>query len=261
MQASRYFTFTAIGGSLRHYQPPQQRLHNSYKMNSFVAGSSSSTRGSSLDRRRRLNQRWVRTLPAILAFREDLARRGIRLVVIPMPGKPSVYPEKLTWRTGFSSPTRDLIVRLREAGVETPDLFEIFETKPPGGSYYLSRDTHWSGDAARIAAEVVARRIRHLGWADPGSTEYDAKPVWVKRRGDIMRMMRAPQLEQRFPPERVRCEQVIRRDTGEFYQDDPIRRCLSWATASCASTRGMNRVPPDLSLTWRASCIARSRRS
>jgi hypothetical protein len=165
-------------------------------------------------------------VPAILAFREELARRGIRLMVIPMPGKPSVYPEKLTRRTGFRSPTRDLIVRLREAGVETPDLFEIFETKPPGASYYLSRDTHWSGDAARIAAEAVARRIRNLGWVDPGSTEYDAKPVWVKRRGDIMRMMQAPQLEQRFPPERVRCEQVIRRETGEFYQDDPHSQVL-----------------------------------
>jgi len=158
---------------------------------------------------------------AILAFREELAQRGIRLMVIPMPGKPSVYPEKLTRRSGFRSPTRDVIARLREAGVETADLFEMFGTKPPGSSYYLSRDTHWSGDAARIAAAAVARRIYELGWADSGSTEYETKPVLVKRRGDIMRMMQAPQLERQFPPEQVRCEQVVRRDTGEFYQDDP----------------------------------------
>lgn len=89
---------------------------------------------------------------AILAFREELARRGIRLMIIPMPGKPSVYPEKLTRRNGFRSPTRDWIARLRVAGVETPDLFEIFATKSPEGPYYLRRDTHWSGDAARIGA-------------------------------------------------------------------------------------------------------------
>ena len=158
---------------------------------------------------------------AILAFREELARRGIRLMVIPMPGKPSVYPEKLTRRSGFRSPTRDMIARLREAGVETPDLFDIFETKSPEGPYYLSRDTHWSGSAARIAAQTVARRIRDLGWLSPGSTEFDVKPIRVRRRGDIMRMMQAPQLERQFPSEQVRCEQVVRRETGEFYQDDP----------------------------------------
>ncbi|HET9318462.1 MAG TPA: hypothetical protein VFO27_01765 [Bryobacteraceae bacterium] len=158
---------------------------------------------------------------AILAFREELARRGIRLMVIPMPGKPSVYPEKLTRRIGFRSPTRDWIARLRAAGVETPDLFEIFETKSPEAPYYLRRDTHWSGDAARIAAQAVARRIRDLEWLSPGSTDYDVKPIGVSRRGDIMRMMQAPQLEQQFPPEQVRCEQVVRRDTGELYHDDP----------------------------------------
>ena len=157
---------------------------------------------------------------AILAFREELGRRGIRLMVIPMPGKPSVYPEKLTRRSGFRSPTRDTIARLREAGVETPNLFDIFETKSPEGPYYLSRDTHWSGGAARIAAQTVARRIHDLGWLSPGSTEFDVKPIRVRRRGDIMRMMQAPQLERQFPPEEVRCEQVVRRETGELYQDD-----------------------------------------
>jgi hypothetical protein len=158
---------------------------------------------------------------AILAFREELARRGIRLIVIPMPGKPSVYPEKLTRRNGFRSPTRDWIARLRAAGVETLDLFAIFAAKSPEGPYYLSRDTHWSGDAARTAAQAVARRIRELGWLSPGSTEYDVKPIGVSRRGDIMRMMQAPQLEWQFPPEQVRCEQVVRRETGAFYEDDP----------------------------------------
>jgi len=62
MQASRYFAFIGIGSSLRHCLPPQRRLHNSYKMNSFVTSASSSTRGSSLNPRRRMNQRWVRIL-------------------------------------------------------------------------------------------------------------------------------------------------------------------------------------------------------
>lgn len=158
---------------------------------------------------------------AILAFREELARRGIRLMVIPMPGKPSIYPGKLTGRQGFRSPTVDVIARLRGAGVETPDLFQIFGINPTATPCYLTGDTHWSGDAARMAAEAVARRIRDLGWASSGSTEYDVKPLFVRRRGDIIRMMQAPELERQFPPEEVRCEQVVRQGTGELYKDDP----------------------------------------
>ena len=37
-------------------------------------------------------------LPAILSFRDDLAVRGIRLVVMPVPNKESVYPEMVTRR-------------------------------------------------------------------------------------------------------------------------------------------------------------------
>jgi SGNH hydrolase-like domain, acetyltransferase AlgX len=157
-------------------------------------------------------------LAAILTFQRQLSSRGIRLMVIPMPGKPSIYSDKLTYRASFRSPTRDLIARLRAAGVETPDLFELFHAPPE--PYYLILDTHWSGSAARLAADAVGRRIHDLGWINPGSAEYGVKPVLVKRRGDIIRMMKAPELEREFPPEEVRCEQVIAAN-GELYKDDP----------------------------------------
>jgi hypothetical protein len=60
-----------------------------------------------------------------------------------------------------------------------------------------------------LAAGAVARRIQDLGWLNPGATEYGVKQVLVKRRGDIVRMMKAPELESQFPAEDVRCEQVV----------------------------------------------------
>jgi len=157
----------------------------------------------------------------ILAFRQELSRRGIRLLVIPMPGKPSVYPGKLTRRDGFRSPTLDLLSRLRGAGVETMDLFAFFHAQDRGAADYLIRDTHWTGDAARMAAHAVARRVRELGWVSVGSEQYDANAMTVKRRGDIIRMMQAPDLERQFPAEEVRCEQVVQHATRQPYRDDP----------------------------------------
>jgi len=60
----------------------------------------------------------------IVQFRDQLARRGIKLMILPMPGKPSIYSDELTYRTIGSSPTQQLIARLGDAGVETVDLFQ-----------------------------------------------------------------------------------------------------------------------------------------
>lgn len=167
---------------------------------------------------------------AILKFRDQLSTRGIRLLVVPMPGKPSIYPDKLTQlaESGgrpFSSRTIRFISRLREAGVEVSNLFETFRelrernSPPESEPYYLVRDTHWSGKAVIIAAEEVAKQIRRLGWVDPGSTEYDLKAVIAKRRSDIAQMVKVPGIEEKFPPEDLLCYQVLQ--NGKPYQDDP----------------------------------------
>src|SRR6202035_2669216 len=91
-------------------------------------------------------------ITAILHFRDQLAERGVRLVVVPVPGKPSVYGNMLTRRAEkmpAQSPTRELLVRMRSNGIETVDLFEVFgkldvQSEQP---YYLRRDTHWSAEA------------------------------------------------------------------------------------------------------------------
>jgi hypothetical protein len=169
---------------------------------------------------------------AIIAFRDQLSRKGIRLLVVPMPVKPSVYPEKLSRRVvsagqSFSSHTLELISKLRTAGVEVANLFETFRglreknSLPESESYYLVRDTHWSGKAVIIAAEAVAEQIRRLGWVDSGSTDYDLKALMVKRRSDIAQMVKAPGIEEKYPPEDVLCYQVVQRNDGKPYQDDP----------------------------------------
>ena len=165
-------------------------------------------------------------------FRDQLSRKGIRLLVVPMPVKPSVYPDKLTRRVAsggqsFSSHTLELISKLKAAGVEVSNLFETFrglreknslsESEP----YYLVRDTHWSGKAVIIAAEEVAAQIRRLGWVDSGSTDYGLKAVIVKRRSDVAQMVKMPGIEEKYPPEDVLCYQVVQETDSKPYQDDP----------------------------------------
>ena len=163
---------------------------------------------------------------AIVRFRDRLASRGVRLLVIPIPAKPSIYPELLALRPlpgGVlrQTHTQELIARLRQEGVETVDLLDPLLRWHREGAGYLQRDTHWSASAARRAAGLVAQRIRASDWNIPGSTEFITRPVYIYRRGDLVRMMEAPQLENSFPEERVLCDRVFLKSSGEPYSDDP----------------------------------------
>ena len=169
-------------------------------------------------------------LRAIVDFRDQLAGRGIHLFVVPAPGKPSLYPDRLTHRVHgevILSQTRGLIDRLRHAGVETLDLFELFGKLPTRPRpYYLLRDTHWSGEAAQVAAEVTAARLQELQWVAAGDVRYDIRRLLVARPGDIARMIRVPPIEAGFPPEQVDCAQVIDAARGQPYRDDPAAPVL-----------------------------------
>jgi hypothetical protein len=174
----------------------------------------------------------VAAIAAIVQFRDQLQRQGIKLLVVPVPGKASVYPDRLTGRNASShsslrSPTLDVIDRLREQGVETVDLFAVFqrtretEEREVDGAMYLALDTHWSPRGVRIAAEAIAERIHRLEWLAPGEFSYKRNAVETRRDGDIVRMMQLPKQHRFYKPEKVRCQQVVRQQDSLVYQDQP----------------------------------------
>jgi acetyltransferase AlgX (SGNH hydrolase-like protein) len=169
---------------------------------------------------------------AIVSFRDRLAERGIRLLVVPVPGKASVYPEMLASRAaGGSGPvnvrTVEVVEKLRESGVEVVDLCAVLlkekSQQSEGGEtrYYLSQDTHWSPEGVDLAARTVASRLVELGWTAKGTVAYDLKPAPVERHGDVIEMMKAPRVAKAVPKESFPCTQVVTSETGDLYRDDP----------------------------------------
>jgi hypothetical protein len=158
---------------------------------------------------------------AILRFRDQLKERGITLVVMPVPGKPSVYPDLVTWRAAgmerqFRSPTLELLDALQRQGVATVDLFAAFRAaresgglgKNPG-DLYLAHDTHWTPRGAQTAAQAVATKLRVMNLAPATKKEFRTQGVVVTRWGDILDMMQIPGLRATFAPETVQCLQVL----------------------------------------------------
>jgi alginate O-acetyltransferase complex protein AlgJ len=169
---------------------------------------------------------------AIIHFRDELERLNIRLIVVPVPGKASIYPDKLTSRVDGPvnrSPTEQLIDDLREAGIDVVNLFEVFRRERTETDdrdlLYLPRDTHWTPEGMRLAVEAVADRIQQLEILYTGTTRYEVRPIPVPRRGDLVGMMDTWFIEQHYQPIMVRCPKVFELPGSQPYtstNDSPI---------------------------------------
>ena len=90
-----------------------------------------------------------------------LRGQGIRLLVVPVPTKPELYPELLGGRAvAHVCPARDAFLdALAAGGAEAVDLRPFLLAAKPRIRLYGKSDTHWDEGAIEVAAEVLALRL------------------------------------------------------------------------------------------------------
>jgi hypothetical protein len=170
----------------------------------------------------------------VVDFARQLADRNIHLLVVPVPAKPSVAPERLGRSLrpslALSVHTRRFMEELRGRGVDvldldTPLVHEQSE-HPEHPRLYLAADTHWTGDGTRVAAALVATRVREiLGRDAQPKRSYRREPMTVLRHPDIPRMSRLPREASAFPPESTVAYRVLD-ESGEPYSDSDDAQIL-----------------------------------
>jgi hypothetical protein len=159
-------------------------------------------------------------LRVIRQFRDQLLEREIRLLLLPVPGKASVYPDRLSGRYAgrledFRSPTQGFLEELVAAGVEVVDLFNLFrERRASEDDLYLGQDTHWTPRGAELAAEAVGNRLGALGWVESGTNVFGLREARVRRMGDIIEMTQVKGLRRRYPGQVVTGRQVVDPELG-----------------------------------------------
>jgi hypothetical protein len=184
-------------------------------------------------------------LAIIIDFKNQLLSMGIELLVVIVPGKPSIYPDVIgsipesQQHRSFSHSLK-FIDDLRKSSVETIDLFHPFldarkMDKQLGDSLYLQKDTHWKPRGAFMAAKIVSDEVVKREWfsSNKKSVEYTLDTVEVLRDGDIGTMTKLSdfklgKLQVTFSPEKTKCVQVYavsRDDSGNvisktLYKDD-----------------------------------------
>ena len=169
-------------------------------------------------------------LRAILGFNDDLAARGIALIVMPTPPKPAVHPEKLAGEFDGGDPPANpslgrLLARLQEHGVLVFDPRELL-TRSGSSPQYLEADTHWRPEAMEAVAEGLARfltaRVRLEPVDDPA---YRIERSEVTNLGDTARMLDLPAGADLFPAQSVWLRRVLQAD-GSLWRSSPQSEVL-----------------------------------
>jgi hypothetical protein len=167
---------------------------------------------------------------AIVRFNDDLAARGIVLIVMPTPPKTAIHPEKLAGGFGRDDAPANpslspLLGRLAEQGLLVFNPRDVL-TRSGSGPHYLAADTHWRPEAMEAVAESLARlitaRVRLDPVDDPG---YRIERSEVRNVGDTARMLDLPADVDLFPAQPVWLRRVLQAD-GTVWRSVPLSDVL-----------------------------------
>jgi alginate O-acetyltransferase complex protein AlgJ len=104
-------------------------------------------------------------LPVIAKYNDELKALGVELLLVPVPCKAAIYPDKLdaTLDPKTVPAMGAFLAKLKAAGVETLDLESVFKAqraKAPEKQLYCATDSHWSPAACEIVAKLVADKFK-----------------------------------------------------------------------------------------------------
>jgi len=153
-------------------------------------------------------------IKAILDFRDQLAKRGIDLVVLPIPAKPTIDGEMLSAQIPQGHPLEnpsftEFKLRLQERGIQLFDpTVVLLKQKQLGGGapLYLQADTHWRPDTMELIAQAFASELHLQPLAHPPDFHFTVRDVATG--GDITALLNLPPSQNIFPAQHVRIRQV-----------------------------------------------------
>lgn len=170
------------------------------------------------------DQPWTETaqnqsdpLPSMVEFHELLRAKGIDLIVVPVPAKAAIYPDKLDARfaPGDPAPLTPLIERMRAKGLRVIDLEPALRQRreaQPAEKLWCEQDAHYTPLSCQIIAGLVRAELEKGAWlADhPKQPLKRGEPAELQITGD---QIKGGEWEGKVPAETLTV-QYAGRDAG-----------------------------------------------
>ena len=127
---------------------------------------------------------------AVRDIQQQLAGRGIRLLVVVVPDKSRIASAQLCdlrRPVQLQHRAEAWVEGLNKAGVSAVDLAPVLHSV--GSDAYLRTDTHWSEAGASAAAKAIAVQVQAMGIsATPHKLYETARQDPARRPGDLVRL-------------------------------------------------------------------------
>ena len=155
-------------------------------------------------------------IKGIVDFRDQLAARGIDLVVLPVSVKPSMEGEMLAMSKAnraeasgaLPNPSfNEFKARLEREKVRVFDPAMFMMEQGKNAPLYLDTDTHWRPETMEFVAKKLADSLQLP--AAVASTPPSIVEKEIVARGDIAAMLKLTRGDKFFPPEKVTIRQVV----------------------------------------------------
>jgi alginate O-acetyltransferase complex protein AlgJ len=154
---------------------------------------------------------------AIIQFKNQLAKRNIKLIIVPTPVKPMIYPDK------FSSMFKDFSAYLQnpsfakfkqemeQAGVMVFDPAPILAgARQKAKDVFLKTDTHWTPyGMERVAMELKNFIDLQITLSAKVKQNYNINTREVANLGDIALMLKLRNPETHFIKQKVEIKEVV----------------------------------------------------
>lgn len=163
---------------------------------------------------------------AIVQFKQQLAARGIDLIVVPAPVKAIIHAEKMSDRYRFEHPLlqNPSYAAFRQALTrEGVKLFDPSESllrakQRTHHAQYLETDTHWTPEAMELAARELAGFIKQkANLPEEEAAGYRRKAQTVTNHGDILEMLKLPATQTLYKKQQVQIQQVLTPEGEPWY--------------------------------------------
>lgn len=132
-------------------------------------------------------------LPVIQQYGADLKALGVDLILVPVPPKAAIYPDKLSADLAATAGTsmKEFFAKIETNGVKVIDLETLFlqhRSEKPDQQLYCATDSHWSPVGAELAAAATARLLSaHSALKGHSQTPFTVSPPeTLEFHGDLL---------------------------------------------------------------------------
>ncbi len=153
------------------------------------------------------------------------SRRGIELLLMPVPPKAAIYPEKIVPDVDLHGETAAPFLarfydELRGRGIDVVDLAPVFlqNRASEHGPLFCKTDSHWSGFGCVLAAQTIKEKIREKLAGQPRKN-YAAEWKETTIKGDLGDL--AGPNTKKPEPEKIAVRTISDKETGAAINPDP----------------------------------------